>query len=223
YCNPRYKFPKQDVITTAVGELVASLLQEDTIPSTSPPPSTPPPRTKTLIAIATYTIGKEKVLKQVSAACGDMPICVTIEKKRILDQLDLEFSDIFVTDSRASPVQEFLDWQNSLIPNEDEHYTRLVGIVPTGWTWEFQKHHGAGTLYTSTSKPTTPHLRIYQIPYSEHSNFDELRAFVEFLKPARVVPTVVPRGVSVTRVAAWFKDLVDVRASHKMGVEGLFG
>jgi len=31
---------------------------------------------------------------------------------------------------------------------------------------------------------------VYGLPYSEHSSFEELRAFVHQLRPERVVPTV---------------------------------
>ena len=42
-------------------------------------------------------------------------------------------------------------------------------------------------------------LVLYSVPYSEHSSFRELREFVDWLKPARIVPTVGNDGGSRTR------------------------
>ncbi|KAJ3034009.1 hypothetical protein HDV00_005586 [Rhizophlyctis rosea] len=252
YCNPRFKFPHQDIITTAVGELIAQRCREYTPPN---PTSTDPAlsaRCKTLVLIATYTIGKEKVLKEVSRSLDDIPIIVTPEKKAILEQLELSFMDIFTTDIRASNIwvvswgklgemapggwrflpnwsfcEQFLEWRNSSISDPSDVYTRLIGVVPTGWTHEFQKRYGTGALYHEQIRPNqppdSPEFRIYEVPYSEHSNFEELRSFIDFLKPARVTPTVVPKGTNPVKLANFFRDLVDSKRSHEKGVLGLFG
>lgn len=31
---------------------------------------------------------------------------------------------------------------------------------------------------------------MYSVPYSEHSSHEELRSFVDFLQPVRVIPSV---------------------------------
>ncbi|GIL56638.1 hypothetical protein Vafri_11972, partial [Volvox africanus] len=35
---------------------------------------------------------------------------------------------------------------------------------------------------------------VYQVPYSEHSSFGELRSFVSWLQPGRIVPSVNADG-----------------------------
>ncbi|KAJ3050302.1 hypothetical protein HK097_008742 [Rhizophlyctis rosea] len=249
YCNARFKFPTQDVVTSAIGKLIAERCAEDTSHSADGASHC---RQKTLVVIATYTIGKEKVLLEVSRSLNNISIVVTQEKKAILEQLDLPYIDIFSTDIGASNVHvvswgklgemapggwrflpnwsfcgEFFDWVNSLIVDPDDRYTRFIGVVPTGWTHDFQKRYGTGALYHEQTKPNqptdSPSFQTYEVPYSEHSNFEELRLFIEFLKPARVTPTVVPKAGNPTKFSNMFRDLVDSRRSHAKGIQGLFG
>lgn len=57
-------------------------------------------------------------------------------------------------------------------------YDRILAVEPTGWTKK--------TVCRSYSKSVI-HLRV---PYSEHSSYDELLRFVQYINPRRVVPTV---------------------------------
>jgi DNA ligase 1 len=61
-------------------------------------------------------------------------------------------------------------------------YNKAVGFVPTGWMYETKKEGFAVRVKDS--------LEIHLIPYSEHSSYDELRDYVKFLHPKRVIPTV---------------------------------
>ncbi|KNC98431.1 uncharacterized protein SPPG_06135 [Spizellomyces punctatus DAOM BR117] len=266
YCNPRFKFPKQDTITEAIGDLILRQVNSDkattyaTLTADSPNNNnnkslwdhastlSPPRRRKTLFVVATYTIGKEKVLQAISDKCDGLPVYVTPEKREILALLELEYAGIFVTDPKMSPIhvvswgmlgemapggwkflpnwsfaQQYLDWMNSLIVDASDHYTHLTGIVPTGWTWEFQRQHGTSSVFHNQTKTGQEHLNMYEVPYSEHSNFEELRSFIEFLRPARVIPTVVGKSRNEERLAAYFRDLVDAKRRHEMGFTGLFG
>lgn len=87
-------------------------------------------------------------------------------------------------------------------------FNQIVAIKPTGWA------QGRQTGDLSLIKPTeSENVKIYGLPYrlvcqktlflttklrfmgnlaysSEHSSFDELRRFVKFIKPKRVIPTV---------------------------------
>ena len=58
-------------------------------------------------------------------------------------------------------------------------YDTIVAFKPTGWTFEAAKKH-ARAWRTQRGA-----MIQYSVPYSEHSSFDELRAFVKFLKPQR--------------------------------------
>eukprot|EP00730_Choanoeca_flexa_P006137 TRINITY_DN12092_c0_g1_i2.p1 TRINITY_DN12092_c0_g1~~TRINITY_DN12092_c0_g1_i2.p1 ORF type:complete len:1489 (+),score=272.53 TRINITY_DN12092_c0_g1_i2:30-4496(+) len=58
-------------------------------------------------------------------------------------------------------------------------------------------------------------VTVYTVPYSEHSNFNELRAFVGGICPTNVIPTVVGGGRNVKpgtrlrKITSLFQDLVD--------------
>ena len=56
-----------------------------------------------------------------------------------------------------------------------------VHRVSTGWTYR-----RSGKLETRKEGVAT----VYGIPYSEHSNFAELRDCVASLRPKRLIPTV---------------------------------
>jgi len=61
-------------------------------------------------------------------------------------------------------------------------YMKAIGFVPTGWMYETKKEGFAVRVKDS--------LEIHLVPYSEHSSYDELREYVKFLHPKRVIPTV---------------------------------
>lgn len=48
----------------------------------------------------------------------------------------------------------------------------------------------AGRARTGRGRRQKGSLILYSVPYSEHSSFEELREFVRWLQPAKIVPTV---------------------------------
>ena len=61
--------------------------------------------------------------------------------------------------------------------------TKAIAFIPTGWAdmGNFNKQH---------SIMTEDNVTVCIVPYSEHSNCNELIEFVTFLKPREVIPTV---------------------------------
>ncbi|KAI9098758.1 beta-lactamase-like protein [Phlyctochytrium arcticum] len=218
YCHPKHIFPKQIDVVDSVGSLH-----------------------RTLFIVATYTIGKEKLLSSISEKASHSPIYVNAEKREILRLLDLADIDIYIPDPKQSCVHDsmLLDTglitncrpQNSLYDEPEQHYSRVTCIVPTGWTWEFQKRNREkkgsqakeDQWVVSMDRPGFPEMKVWQVPYSEHSNFAELREFVSFLRPVRVVPTVVGSSQKVETLIGRFRDLVDTRKRHQGALRDLFG
>jgi DNA cross-link repair 1A protein len=60
-----------------------------------------------------------------------------------------------------------------------------VAFIPTGWEMGCKNK-----ISDCVNATCNGNITIYGIPYSEHSSFTELRRFVQFLKPAEVIPTV---------------------------------
>lgn len=177
-----------------------------------------------LFLVSTYVIGKEKILTAIARKC-DCLIYVNERKLSILKRLKLEDMGIFTTDPTASNVHvvgwSFLGetWPY-FRPNfgnmekilAESGFSRVVGFVPTGWAYELRKK----TFSVRRKGPCEIHL----VPYSEHSNYDELREYVGYLRPKEIIPTVGLEGGGVDgkAVAAMrkhFRNLVDETASKR--------
>ena len=183
YCNPKFVFPSQeesiDYIVSVV-ERVASErkgLMKDV-----------------LFLVATYVIGKEKILLEIARRCN-RKIFVDARKMAVLRVLGNEDSEIFAEDESESDVHvvgwnvlgetwpyfrpNFVKMKEIMV---ERGYSKAIGFVPTGWTYEVKRNK-----FSVRSKDS---FEIHLVPYSEHSNYDELREYVRLLKPKRVIPTV---------------------------------
>ncbi|XP_031395573.1 DNA ligase 6 isoform X1 [Punica granatum] len=183
YCNPKFVFPPQeesiDYIVSAI-EKVGSECRGSA--------------EKVLFLIATYVIGKERILLEV-ARRRSCKVYVDGRKMMVLSVLGYGNSGLFTEDECESCVHvvgwnilgetwpyfrpNFVKMREILM---EKGYDKVVGFVPTGWTYEVKRDKFA----VRTKDPFEIHL----VPYSEHSNYDELREFVRFLKPKHVFPTV---------------------------------
>jgi hypothetical protein len=181
-------------------------------------------RKSVLFLISTYVIGKEKILTAVARKCNCL-IYVNEWKLSILKCLKLEDEGVFTTDPAATNVHvvgwSFLGetWPY-FRPNfgnmekilAESGFSRVVGFVPTGWAYELRKK-----TFSVRRKGS---CEIHLVPYSEHSNYDELREYVGYLRPKEIIPTVGldGDGVDGKAVAAMrkhFRNLVDETASKK--------
>eukprot|EP00184_Porphyridium_aerugineum_P006997 CAMPEP_0184696208 /NCGR_PEP_ID=MMETSP0313-20130426/3573_1 /TAXON_ID=2792 /ORGANISM="Porphyridium aerugineum, Strain SAG 1380-2" /LENGTH=462 /DNA_ID=CAMNT_0027154785 /DNA_START=306 /DNA_END=1694 /DNA_ORIENTATION=+ len=196
YCHPKYKFPNQEDAIKMCEDIVAKHRGQSSIQEAN--------TNKTLFLIQTYNIGKEKILFHL-ASKFNIKFAVTASRKRILDLVERDMNlqdsvftlDTSVTDFRVVPWETFTNsvpwgyqpkWDSLRTYLEFENrkgkeYTHVVGIVPTGWCWNVK---------TQVSETSMDHgqLKVYGVPYSEHSSFTDLTDWVSFLRPKRIEPTV---------------------------------
>lgn len=214
YCNPKFLFPLQEesveyvvsVINRVGGELNEGLQK------------------RVLFLVATYVIGKEKILIEIFKKCG-RKVCVDSRKMEVLRVLGYGDSGVFTEDESETDVHvvgwnvlgetwpyfrpNFVRMKEIMV---ERGYDKVVGFVPTGWTYEVKRNK-----FAVRSKDA---FEIHLVPYSEHSNYDELREYVKFLKPKQVIPTV---GMDIEKLDSkhankmrkYFAGLVDEMASKK--------
>lgn len=194
YCSPRYAFADQAEVLAMVEQITKRELEEEP---------------DTCFVVGTYQIGKEKcagcllcmravwggdcaadwklfcrVVKTVVQAAGSKCF-VTAPKERLLRLCQMWDDDIFTT-QKEEGVRVFIRSLMDTMPNgspsiaapepEESRFKRVVLFRPTGWTLK----KDAAAQY----KPWIEgNKRQYAVPYSEHSSFDELVAFVRAMKP----------------------------------------
>lgn len=191
YCNPKFVFPSQDESIDYIVGVIERLRVENVGVAAN----------NVLFLVATYVIGKERILVEISRRCK-RKIHVNERKMAVLRALGLGESGVFTLDESESDVH-VVGWNvlgetwPYFRPNftkigeimSEKGYSKVVGFVPTGWTYEVKRN--------TFSVRTKDSFEIHLVPYSEHSNYDELREYVKFLKPKRVIPTV---GADVEKI-----------------------
>jgi DNA ligase-1 len=222
YCNPKFVFPSQEESVEYVASVIARIGSEYHKGGSM---------RNVLFLVATYVIGKEKILLEIARRCG-RKIHVDARKMEVLRVLGYGESGVFTEDECESDVH-VVGWNvlgetwPYFRPNfvkmkeimEERGYSKVVGFVPTGWTYEVKRNKFA--VRTKDS------FEIHLVPYSEHSNYDELREYVKFLKPKRVVPTV---GLDVenldskhaNKMQKHFAGLVDEMANKQEFLRGFY-
>ncbi|PAN29161.2 hypothetical protein PAHAL_5G202700 [Panicum hallii] len=184
YCNPKFTFPSQDESVDYVVNAIKRVKEESSAAGE-----------RVLCLIATYGVGKERILLEVARRCG-CSIHVDSRKMEILTVLGFGGENGVFTEDAAVTDVHVIGWNilgetwpyfrpNFVKMKEimlERGYMKAIGFVPTGWMYETQKEGFAVRVKES--------LEIHLVPYSEHSSYDELRDYVKFLHPKRVIPTV---------------------------------
>ncbi|NXU51717.1 DCR1A protein, partial [Turnix velox] len=92
-----------------------------------------------------------------------------------------------------------------------ENFDQVLAFKPTGWTYS------DSSLSLLDIKPQTRgKITIYGIPYSEHSSYLEIKRFVQWLKPQKIIPTVnVGDWRARSLMEKHFRDWMIESSQHK--------
>ncbi|KMZ60475.1 DNA cross-link repair 1A protein [Zostera marina] len=180
YCNPQYDFPKQESII----QFVIEAIQAEAF------------NPNTLFLIGTYTIGKERLFCEVARILRKKVYVGTAAKLRLLECLGLPPEDMqwFTLNEMESNVHVVPLWSiasfkrmKHLTNLYSKRYNLIVAFSPTGWSFGTGKKKSA----TGPGKKWQQGTIIrYEVPYSEHSSFSELKEFVQFISPKVIIPSV---------------------------------
>lgn len=206
YCDARYAFPRQRDVVSAV---VAAAQRENTRT-----------RGRCLFFFGTYSIGKERVFLAVADALN-LRIFAGKRKRSILSQLGFGARVQKRLVETPGEARVHVMPMRQLSPDELRSYAtrnhlradfigRGLAIVfrPTGWAFQQGAQVAAAGMdgQTGISASDVDSLQVrgvsrsadqamfYNVPYSEHSSFSELKEFVQWAKPARILPTVNARS-----------------------------
>ncbi|CAN4127943.1 unnamed protein product [Withania somnifera] len=180
YCDPQYDFPKQE----AVIQFVIESIQAETFNS------------KTLFLIGSYTIGKERLFVEVARAL-QKKVYIPASKLSILECLGFtrEEMQLFTLNELESQIHVVPMWTIASfkrlkhVSNQYAgRYSLIVAFSPTGWSFGRGKKKSNGNRWQQGT------IIRYEVPYSEHSSFSELKEFVKFVSPVNIIPSVNNHG-----------------------------
>uniref|UniRef100_A0A8C6XCT0 DNA cross-link repair 1A protein n=1 Tax=Naja naja TaxID=35670 RepID=A0A8C6XCT0_NAJNA len=193
YCSPEYTFPsQQEVIQFAVN----TAFEQVTL------------NPRTLVVCGTYSVGKEKVFLAIAEVLGSK-VSMSQEKYKILQCLESATINSLITLNWNNTFLHLLPMMQINFKNLQNHlnkfsekFDHILAFKPTGWTYS------DGCYSLSDIKPQTRrNITIYGIPYSEHSSFLEMKRFIQWLKPQKIIPTVNVGNWKVRHeMERYFKD-----------------
>ncbi|XP_037493173.1 DNA cross-link repair protein SNM1 isoform X2 [Jatropha curcas] len=194
YCNPKYKFPSKEDVLSFVVRVTKDFLKR---------------QPKTLVVVGAYSIGKECVYIAISKALG-VKIYANASRRRILHSFGWsDLSSSLCTQAKDTPLhvvpisslrfETLKDYLKTYI----NQYAAVLAFRPTGWTYS----ESVGKQLDLIRPISKGNITIYGVPYSEHSSFTELKEFVEFLKPDKIVPTVnVGNPANREKMQSYFRE-----------------
>ncbi|KAL7333788.1 DNA cross-link repair protein PSO2/SNM1 [Mucor circinelloides] len=166
---------------------------------------------RVLIVVGTYTIGKERVFINI-ARMLKCKIYAPYKKKRILlCQQDDELKAMLTNNPSEAqvhvvPLRDIrADVMSNYLKEHQAHFTSLIAFKPTGWTFKSTSSQTSDMKLAPLSEIIIPpadrtvqlepyynrnDIKLYGVPYSEHSSFRELASFIASMNIYHIIPTV---------------------------------
>ncbi|RHZ80354.1 hypothetical protein Glove_137g61 [Diversispora epigaea] len=175
---------------------------------------------KILVVVGTYLIGKEKLYLGIAKALHSKIYVLDSKRKILLCQENSEMEPLLTNNPHEASVH--IVSINELKPESLQNYLKkyeptfkyIMAFRPTGWTFkpstelEVSSHNTTKEILEKTSSYTvdgispyynSKNLQLFGVPYSEHSSFRELAAFVMSLNVKKIISTV-PEGSEKARI-----------------------
>ncbi|KAM4704344.1 DNA cross-link repair 1A protein [Rhinophrynus dorsalis] len=203
YLSPEYTFPPQQ---EAVCFAATTAFEMVTL------------HPRTLVVCGTYSVGKEKVFLAIAEILG-CKVSMSQDKYKTMQCLESEEIRSMVTTDWNSTALHVLPMMQVNFKGLNIHlnkfsgkYDRVLAFKPTGWTYSERCDTVANIKPDIRGKVT-----VYGIPYSEHSSYSEMKRFVQWLKPQKIIPTVnVGSQKSRTTMEKYFSEWLSEGAQKSM-------
>ncbi|EJD48048.1 DRMBL-domain-containing protein [Auricularia subglabra TFB-10046 SS5] len=200
-------------------------------------------KSKMLVVVGTYSIGKERIVKAIAKALNAKVFCDSRKRAILKCQADPELHAMLSSNPKTALVH-VVPLQSISVEKMDEYldkmggtFDRVLAFRPTGWTYtpptgtdlspaiSTVLARADGRPFTAASlKPgrgSSARIMLYGVPYSEHSSFFELTAFALSVQWGKMIATVnVGSATSRGKMAKWFEKWdAEQRARARTGVD----
>ncbi|KAF8818522.1 Dna repair metallo-beta-lactamase, partial [Cardiosporidium cionae] len=212
YCNANFTFPSQEESISEVVTIIAQRLQEEKQKQEEASLSFESSSRRTLFLLSAYRIGKERMFLTAGKECF-LTLYADAYKRSILQCLELSEMEknLFSEDPREANLHILsMDKLGSMFPffrpnfkkiqsyitshRLQENFSHVIGFIPTGWAngsqWNREHKRSLKIKKFTLKRFCKDTFEINLIPYSEHSNNQELQEFIKFLDPRLIIPTV---------------------------------
>ena len=230
YANPKHTFIQQK---DAISQIIATIEKNINVHG----------RECLQVFISAYNIGKERVLLKL-AKTFNCKIHVDEKKYNILlpciikDKAELE--KYFTMNEKSTFIHCVkMGWCGELWPyfrpnydnmskfvntkSVDDHRIapkRILGFIPSGWA-DGSKYNKKNSSQTKLVDGVECSVNI--IPYSEHSNYNEILEYLTFMKPTKIIPTVYKDRNDRRRIEKLFRNVTNRTDAKRKFINAFFG